>query len=80
MKREISVDLHGLNENEAYLKLLETLNNVPKGITRIIVIHGYHGGNVLKNMVKNEFFHYKILEKCESINPGETIFFIDQTK
>ncbi len=80
MKRELEVDLHTLTENEAYLKLIETFNNLPKNIDRVIVVHGYHGGNTLKTMVREKFNHYLILEKSESLNKGETIFYIDNTR
>jgi len=80
LKKQVTVDLHGLTENEAYLKLLETMNNLPPNIDRVIVIHGYHGGNILKNLVREQFTHYKILEKGLSLNEGETIFYIDPKK
>lgn len=76
MKRALTIDLHGLTYNEAYLKLIETFENIPNNITRVIVVHGYHGGDILKNLVRKDFYNPKILEVGESLNQGETIYYL----
>lgn len=75
-KFEEKIDIHGLTEDEAYCALLEKLNNLKSGTKKLVVVHGYHGGNILKNMVAN-FQHYKIESKVQPFyNDGETIFYI----
>jgi len=76
LKKELIVDLHGLTYNEAYLKLIETFNKLPNNVTRVVVVHGYHGGDVLKKLVRCDFYHYKILEVGQSLNEGETIYYL----
>lgn len=50
----IEVDIHGMNRYQAKTKLDSVLKK-SRGVYRIRVIHGYHGGTELKEMVKYEY-------------------------
>lgn len=66
------VDLHGLTKEEARAEILYQLESVDN-IDGIIFVHGYHGGRVLKELVRNEIEHYRIAEKV-FINASATAF------
>lgn len=72
-RKQVKIDIHGLTADEAYLELSSFLNGLDETVGKVIVVHGFHGGTILKQMVK-EFSHYKIDWKEGSIlNTGETI-------
>lgn len=50
----IEVDIHGMNRYQAKIRLDSVLKK-NRGVYRIRVIHGYHGGTELKEMVKYEY-------------------------
>lgn len=67
------VDLHKLTKEEAKAELIYTLSSIDIDIKCIVVVHGYHGGTVIKNFVRNEFKSPKIAEKI-NFDAGRTIF------
>jgi len=75
--KEIEIDLHGMTKAEADLYITETLNILPDDVEIVRVVHGYHGGHVLYQLVRNEYLHYKIDYKLSPFaNNGETLFYI----
>jgi len=56
------VDLHGLTKEEARAEIFHQLNIVDN-YNSIIFIHGYHGGQVLKNLVRKEIDYERIKKK-----------------
>lgn len=70
------LDLHGLTKEEAHYDLLATLNTVDVDIKAIEIIHGFHSGKSLKNLVLNEFKHPMILEK-KKIDASRTLFILN---
>ena len=56
------VDLHGLTKEEARAEILYELNIVDN-FNSIVFVHGYHGGRVLKDLVRQEIAHERIKEK-----------------
>ncbi len=74
-KREgavMTVDLHGMYEEDAKNLLLNWLDHAPAGVPELRVIHGSNRGTVLRDMVRNDLKHPKIQRKLPSLNPGET--------
>lgn len=72
-----SVNLHGLKEFEARAKLNETLDKLTDDVKILKVIHGFHGGQVLLKMVRNEYFHYRIdYVQAPYANDGETWYYL----
>ena len=71
----LTLDLHGYTEQEAYLKMLDFFSHLPNNCREVTVIHGFRGGQVLKNMVNN-FIHPRIWSRQTGVlNPGQTIIF-----
>ena len=68
----IEADIHGMRVLEAKRELETLIGRADKSIREIVVIHGYHGGSALKNMVRSELRHPRIQQKILSLNQGET--------
>jgi DNA-nicking Smr family endonuclease len=68
----IEVNIHGLTAQDAKRQLEQLLTRADKSVTEIKVIHGYNGGQVLRNMVRVQLKHPRISSKLISLNPGET--------
>ncbi len=75
MAYSITIDIHG-ETRQSSRKLLENkLKSLPKDTREIVVIHGYHQGNTLQQMVRS-FKHPMVERKILGLNQGETIFLI----
>ena len=68
----IEADIHGMRVLEAKRELETLIGRADKSIREIVVIHGYHGGSALKNMVRSELRHPRIQQKILCLNQGET--------
>lgn len=69
----IELDLHGMNTHQAKIAIDAKLKRARAGTYRIRLIHGYHGGTALRDMIrKNYRSHPKILRIELGLNPGET--------
>ncbi len=71
-KTTVEINLHGLTTADAKRKLEQFLSRLPASVTEVIVIHGYHGGQALGNMVRQRLKHPRIRAKILCLNPGET--------
>jgi len=68
-----TVDLHGMTAEEAKKHLTKLLKTLPDRITELVVIHGYHRGDLLQQTIRGRGFRHKRVEKkIFSLNPGET--------
>lgn len=67
------VDLHRLTKEEAKIELINAINSVDINIKCLVVVHGYHGGTVIKNLVRKEFSSDFIEEKI-NLDAGRTIY------
>lgn len=75
MAYSIAIDIHG-ETRQSGRKLLENkLKSLPKDTREIVVIHGYHQGKTLQQMVRS-FKHPMVERKILGLNQGETIFLI----
>lgn len=68
----MTVDLHGLYQEDAKRLLLSWLGHAPAGVVELRVIHGCNRGTVLRDMVQKELKHPRIQRKLLTLNPGET--------
>ena len=69
----ISVDMHGLNRYEGK-QFLKNLVVLAKQSRKITVIHGFHSGQVLMNMIREEFHSDRVTDiEPDDRNPGRTI-------
>ena len=75
-KQVMTVNLHQMNTAQARDWLSQKVSGAPKEIREIEVIHGYHGGTALKNMVQKSFRHPRVKGKILTGNPGSTILIL----
>lgn len=67
------VDLHTLTKEDAKIELLNAINTTDTDIKCLVIVHGYHGGTVIKNLVRKEFQSDFIDEKI-NLDAGRTIY------
>lgn len=69
------VDIHGMTELDALKYLERFLANLDPSVREVRVIHGYHSGSSLQEMVrnKNKLRSKKIYRRKITRNQGETI-------
>ena len=67
------VDLHTLTKEDAKIELLNAINTTDINIKCLVIVHGYHGGTVIKNLVRKEFQSDFIEEKI-NLDAGRTIY------
>lgn len=68
----MKIDLHKMKVWEAAIYLHKKVAAAPQGIKEIIVIHGYHNGTALMNMVRQDFSSPRVKRKFLSLNQGVT--------
>lgn len=66
----ITVDLHGLYQDEAIKVIDRTLKNSDQTTYQIKLVHGFNRGTSLKDMIFNE---YRYHSKVRRIQPGENL-------
>lgn len=69
------VDLHMQTKEDARANLVYAVESQDFDIKCLVVIHGYHGGTVIKNLVRKEFNHELIKEKI-NLDAGRTIYLL----
>lgn len=70
---EITIDLHGMDVDEAKYQLIQEINNCDNTIWRIVAIHGYNRGTAIKDMIRYELRHKKIKKINADLNKGITL-------
>ena len=70
------IDIHGMTTADAK-KMLERTIAVAPANCEITIVHGFHGGQALQNMVRKGLKHKRIKQKILSLNQGETILVIE---
>ena len=69
----IELDLHGMTKQQAKVCIESQLKRANNSVYRIRVIHGYHSGTELRDMVQKDYMrHTKVLRVELGINPGIT--------
>lgn len=51
----VEIDLHGKNEYQAKVTIDAALRRAKAGTYRLRLIHGYHGGTALRDMIRREY-------------------------
>lgn len=67
----LELDLHGKNAYQAKVTIDAALRRARAGTYRIRLIHGYHGGTALRDMIRREYAD-RVLRLETSIDPGIT--------
>ena len=69
----VIIDLHGKNTYQAQITIHAALRRASAGTYRIRLIHGFHGGTVLRNFIKTEYgTHPKVRRILLSPDGGTT--------
>lgn len=55
------IDLHNLTKEEAKSEILHNILMADR-VDSLVFVHGYHGGRVLKDLVRKEICHERILK------------------
>ena len=73
MNAFLEVDVHNMTKVQAVTTIDATLRRADAGVYRIRVIHGYHGGTVLRDAVRAHYAKHPKVKRIElGLNPGET--------
>ncbi len=71
----MELDLHGKTLAQARIAVMSALRRATSADYRLRVIHGYRGGNAIRQMLLDEFAeHPRVIRLEPSHNPGQTIF------
>lgn len=66
----VTLDLHGCNVHQAEIAINAALKR-SRGVYRIRVIHGYQGGQAIRDMVRSRYrSHPQVLRLELGLNPG----------
>ena len=71
----IELDLHGRKAREAKCLIDAQLNRVGRNVYRIRLIHGFHGGTGIKNMIWEEYSYGReprVVRLEHGVNQGIT--------
>lgn len=69
----LELDIHEMNQFQARTMIAARLKKAKADVYRIRVIHGYHNGTVLRDMVRKEFKGHPKVKRIElGMNQGET--------
>ena len=60
----LELDLHGKNEYQAKVAIDAALRRAKAGTYRLRLIHGYHGGTALRDMIRRDYAN-----KCLRVLP-----------
>ena len=67
------VDVHGMNKAQAFAAIDARLRRAGGAVYALRIIHGYHGGTVLRDAIRAHYRHHpKVLRIELGMNPGET--------
>lgn len=69
------IDLHGLSYEDARAVLLHEIYSADADINGLIVVHGYHKGQVLRNFILHTFEHPRVYKKVK-VDAGNTLLLI----
>ena len=75
-KQVMTVNLHQMDTVQAKKWLSRKVTEAPKEVREIEVIHGFHGGTALQNMVRKSFTHPRVRSKVIPLNQGSTILIL----
>ncbi len=67
------IDVHSMTRQQAITAIDAKLRRCGGGVYRLRVIHGFHGGTVLRDAVRKHYArHGKVLRIEWGLNQGET--------
>ena len=67
------VDVHGMNRTQAFAAIDAKLRRAGGTVYTLRVIHGYHGGTILRDAIRARYRNNPKVVRIElGLNPGET--------
>jgi DNA-nicking Smr family endonuclease len=67
------IDVHNMTKTQAFAAIDARLRRANASVYRLKVIHGYHGGTVLRDAVRSHYRDHPKVRRVEiGLNPGET--------
>ena len=67
------IDVHNMTKTQAITAIDARLRRAGASVFRLKVIHGYHGGTVLRDAVRAHYRGHPKVRRIEvGLNPGET--------
>ena len=70
-----TLDLHRMTKEEAKAELIHALGLVDYDVKCLLIVHGYHSGTVIKNLIRKEFKSPDVLKKI-NLDAGRTIYLL----
>ncbi len=67
----VTLDLHGKTQYQAKIALEAQLRR-SRGVYRIHVVHGYHNGTALRDMVRQEYAAHPRVLRLEAVSESAT--------
>ncbi len=68
----VELDLHGMNTYQAQIAIDAALRRAGSGTYRLRLIHGYHGGTAIRDMLWTTYTHRAQVKRLVSIHNGAT--------
>ena len=69
----IRLDLHGMNCTQAQAAIDAALRRAGGSVYRLEVVHGYHGGTQLRDMIRRVYARHHRVKRLEvGLNQGAT--------
>ena len=69
----LEIDVHNMTRTQAITAIDVKLRRANASVYRLRVIHGYHGGTVLRDAVRTHYKDHPKVKRIEiGLNPGET--------
>ena len=72
----IRVDIHEMYPSDAKKYLERLLAGAGEEVERVEIIHGYHSGQALMQVVRSEVRSRKIKRRGLDLNPGVTVYYL----
>lgn len=67
------IDIHQMTKVQALTAVDAMLKRADSGVYSIRIVHGYHGGTVLRDAVRARYAKHPKVKRIElGMNPGET--------
>ena len=69
----LEINVHNMTKMQAIAAIDARLRRADASVYRLRVIHGYHGGTVLRDAVRAHYKNHPKVKRIElGLNPGET--------
>jgi DNA-nicking Smr family endonuclease len=69
----VCIDVHGMNRYQSKIKIDSVLKKADRGVYSLCIIHGFHSGTAIKDMIAEEYAaHPKVLRIVSGNNSGQT--------